>query len=191
MLESVKTLDENLFVFLNAHHNPFFDQVMWLFSETVFWIPLYIFVLWMLHKRFPKHFWTVLLAIGLMIAASDQLCNVFKYSVMRFRPTSEPHIQALVHTVNGYRGGTYGFYSAHSSNAFSLACFIIAVGVKQRKYIIPIVLIYAILTAYSRIYLGVHYPGDVLTGAIIGAILGIVFAYLHNKLRARYLTSWD
>lgn len=191
MLESLKTLDENLFLFLNAHHNPFFDQVMWQFSSKIFWIPLYILLLWILHRRFPKHFWTVLLAIGLMIAASDQLCNLAKFSVMRLRPTNEPHIQALVHTVNGYTGGMYGFYSAHASNAFSLAFFVIMVGAKPQKYVIPLVLIYAICTAYSRIYLGVHYPGDVLTGIFIGSLLGTVIAYSHNKVRARFVVSWD
>jgi undecaprenyl-diphosphatase len=187
MLETIKTIDENLFLFLNAQHNSFWDQAMWLFSSMLFWGPLYVWFLWLLHKEYPRYYWTVLVAIVLLITASDQLSNLAKDSFMRFRPTHEPHLQDLVHTVNGYRGGMYGFYSAHSANSFSVAFFIIASVTKGRNYLIPVALIYATLSGYSRIYLGVHYPGDILTGALIGAIVGTGFAYLHNRLRIKYL----
>jgi undecaprenyl-diphosphatase len=189
MLEAIKNLDENLFLFLNAFHIPFFDQLMWLFSDRLFWAPLYIWFLWMLYQRFPKHFWTVLVAVTLMIVVSDQLCNLSKDSVMRLRPSQEPHLQNLVHFVNGYRGGMYGFYSGHASNAFAVAFFMITIVARERKYVIPISLVYAILTAYSRVYLGVHYPGDILTGALIGTLLGTGFAVVHEKLRSRYFIS--
>ena len=187
MLEAIKTVDENLFLFLNAQHTSFWDPVMWLFSSMIFWGPLYVWFLWLLHKEYPRHYWTVLIAIVLMITVSDQMCNLAKDSFMRFRPTHEPHIQNLVHTVNGYRGGMYGFYSGHSANSFAVALFIISAITKRRNYVIPIALTYATLTAYSRIYLGVHYPGDILTGAIIGALAGIGFAYLHKRLRKKHL----
>ncbi|MFA5974447.1 MAG: phosphatase PAP2 family protein [Lentimicrobiaceae bacterium] len=191
MLETIKSLDESLFLLLNAQHNSFFDSLMWLFSKTLFWVPLYIWFLWILYKRYPKNYWTVLVAIVLMIVASDQLCNLAKMSFMRLRPSQEPHLQALVHIVNGYRGGMYGFYSGHSSNTFTVAFFIITTVAAERKYIIPITLIYAILTSYSRIYLGVHYPGDILTGALIGTLLGTGFAVAHGRLRKRYFKSGD
>jgi undecaprenyl-diphosphatase len=189
MLEAIKNLDENLFLFLNALHSPFFDQLMWLFSERLFWVPLYIWFLWMLYQKFPKHFWTVLVAVTLMIVVSDQLCNLAKDSVMRLRPSQEPHLQKLVHVVNGYRGGMYGFYSAHSSNAFAVAFFMITIVARERKYIIPVSISYAILTAYSRIYLGVHYPVDIIVAALIGTLLGKGFAIIHEKLRSRYLNT--
>jgi undecaprenyl-diphosphatase len=160
---------------------------MWLFSSMLFWGPLYVWFLWLLHKEYPRHYWTVLIAIVLMITASDQLCNLVKDSFMRFRPTHEPRIQELVHTVNGYRGGMYGFYSGHSANSFSVALFVITAIAKRRIYLIPVALGYATLTAYSRIYLGVHYPADILTGALMGALTGIGFAYLHKRLREKYL----
>jgi len=131
----------------------------------------------------------VLVAIALMIALSDQLCNLSKVSVMRLRPTHELHLQALVHTVNGYRGGMFGFYSAHASNNFAIACFMINSIESKRKYLIPFSLICAMLIAYSRVYLGVHYPGDIITGAIVGVIVGTFFAYIHKKLRTRYMAS--
>jgi len=189
MLEAIKNLDENLFLFLNAFHSPFFDQLMWLFSNRFFWVPLYIWFLWMLYQKFPKHFWTVLVAVTLMVVVSDQLCNLTKDSVMRLRPSQEPHLQKLVHVVNGYRGGMYGFYSGHASNAFAVAFFMITIVTRERKYIIPVSLVYAILTAYSRVYLGVHYPGDILTGALLGTLLGTGFAVIHEKLRSGYFIS--
>lgn len=189
MLETLKSIDESLFLFLNAQHSTFFDPLMWLFSEKLFWGPLYVWFLWLLHKRYPKQYWTVLIAIVLMIVVSDQLCNLAKNNFMRLRPSQEPHLYSLVHIVNEYRGGMYGFYSGHSANAFAVAFFMISILAGRKKYIIPVTLTYAILTAYSRIYLGVHYPGDILTGAIMGILVGTGFAYAHDKLRVKYLTS--
>ena len=187
MLETIKTLDESLFLFLNAQHNTFFDPLMWHFSDKLFWVPLYAWFLWLLYKRYPKHYWTVLVTIILMIVVSDQLCNFSKENIMRLRPSQEPHLYLLVHILNNYRGGMYGFYSGHAANSFSVAFFIITMVAGKRKYIIPVALTYAILVAYSRIYLGVHYPGDVLTGAIIGSLIGTGFASVHNKLRIRFI----
>jgi undecaprenyl-diphosphatase len=187
MLETIKSLDESLFLFLNAHHSSFFDVLMWLFSDKLFWGPLYVWFLWLLHKQYPKHYWTVLVTILLMVVASDQFCNLAKDGFMRLRPSHEPNLQSMVHIVNNYRGGMYGFYSGHSSNAFAVAFFMITAIAKERKYIIAVSLTYAILTAYSRIYLGVHYPGDILTGTFIGALLGTGFAFTHNRLRVRFL----
>jgi len=187
MLETLKTIDENIFLYLNSQHNSFFDQLMWLFSDRIFWIPLYAWFLWMMYKKYPKHYWTVIVAIVLMIVVSDQLCNLSKVTVMRLRPSQNPHLQSIVHVVNGYRGGMYGFYSSHASNAFAVAFFMITALSGERKYIIPVCLTYAILTAYSRVYLGVHYPGDIFTGAIIGTLLGSGFAFAHDRLRSRYI----
>jgi undecaprenyl-diphosphatase len=189
MLETIKAVDESLFLFLNAQHNSFFDPLMWLFSEKLFWGPLYVWFLWLLHKRYPKHYWTVLVTILLMIVVSDQLCNLAKDNIMRLRPSHKSHLYSVVHIINDYRGGMYGFYSGHSSNAFAVAFFMISLVAGKQKYIIPVSFIYAILTAYSRIYLGVHYPGDVLAGAIIGALVGTGFAFAHNRIRKRYINA--
>lgn len=189
MLETIKAFDESLFLFLNAQHNSFFDPLMWFFSEKLFWVPLYIWFLWLLYKRFPKHYWTVLIAIIVLIVVSDQFSNLAKNTVLRLRPSQEPHLYSLVHVINDYRGGMYGFYSGHSANAFAVALFVISLLASKRKYIIPIALTYATLTAYSRIYLGVHYPGDILAGAIMGILVGTGIAFAHDRLRNRYIKS--
>lgn len=189
MLETIKSIDESLFLFLNAQHNSFFDPLMWLFSEKLFWVPLYVWFLWLLYKKYPKQYWTVIVTIVLMIVVSDQLCNLAKDNVMRLRPSQAPHLYSMVHILNDYRGGKYGFYSAHAANAFAVAFFMITLTADGRKFIIPVALTYALLTAYSRIYLGVHYPGDVLTGAVIGVLLGTGFAFALKKLRTKYMKS--
>jgi len=189
MLETIKSIDESLFLFLNSYHSLFFDRLMWLFSNKFFWAPLYAWFLWILYKKYPRQYWTVLVTIILMIIVSDQLCNLAKYSVMRLRPSQEPHLRAMVHIVNNYRGGMYSFYSGHASNAFAVAFFMITIVAGIRKYIIPVSIAYAMLTAYSRIYLGVHYPGDIAAGIIMGTLLGIGFAIAHDKVRARYFAQ--
>jgi undecaprenyl-diphosphatase len=189
MWDNLKALDETLFLFLNARHSPLFDYLMWLFSDKLFWLPLYVWFLWILYRHFPKHYWTILVSVTLMIVVSDQFCNLVKDSTLRLRPSQEPHLQAMVHIVNNYRGGTYGFYSSHASNSFALAFFLIILASRKHVYVIPISLLYALLTSYSRIYLGVHYPGDILAGAIMGILIGTGFAVAHNKLRTRFLTT--
>jgi undecaprenyl-diphosphatase len=187
IIDTIKSIDESLSLFLNAQHNSVFDSLMWYFSAKLFWVPLYVWFLWLLYRKYPKHFWTVIVAIILMMVASDQLCNLSKNTFMRLRPSQEPHLQSLLHLVNGYRGGSFSFYSGHASNTFAVALFMIVTLAGKRNYIVPVALLYASLTAYSRIYLGVHYFGDVLTGAIAGAMLGTGFAYAHATLRDKYL----
>jgi len=192
MLQSLISFDLRLFLFINSHHSAFFDLLMWQFSNKLFWSPLYVWFLWELYKKFPKKYWTVLIAVVLMIVVSDQLSNLVKNSVMRLRPSHEMHLFGQVHVVNNYRGGDFGFYSAHASNAFAVAMFLIlSLGGKPKHLICAIAIIYASLTAYSRIYLGVHYPSDVATGMMIGCLLGIGTAVLHQWARDKYLLVKD
>ncbi len=183
MLEKLKTLDTQLLLYLNSHHSPFLDQIMWLFTNTYFWLPLYGLFLFLLYKNYTRAVFLVLIiCIALMIALNERLNHLSKETIMRFRPTHEPSIESLIHTVKGYRGGMYGFYSAHAANSFSVAIFIIALLVKRHTYIIWLALGYAILTSYSRIYLGVHYPGDIITGACVGICFGLLFSEIFKKV---------
>ncbi|MBK7029948.1 MAG: phosphatase PAP2 family protein [Bacteroidales bacterium] len=172
MIDALKELDTRFLLFLNSFHNSFFDQLMWLVSDKFTWVPLYIWFLWLLYKKYKSKFWMVLVMITLMIVLSDQMANLFKNGFMRLRPSNEPAIRHLIHIVNGYTGGPYGFYSGHAANAFAVATFVILMLGKEMKYLVWICLSYATLVSYSRIYLGVHYPLDVLTGAIAGILTG-------------------
>jgi len=172
MLDTLKSIDTSLFLFLNAQHNAFFDQLMWIASGRFTWIPLYILLLWLLYGEHRKRFWLVILTIVLMIVLSDQFCNLAKFTFLRLRPSNEPVLRNLVHLVHGYSGGAYGFYSGHASNSFAVALFAIGMIKRFRNYLIPFMLCFAVLVSYSRIYLGVHYPGDILTGATAGSLIG-------------------
>ena len=101
---------------------------------------------------------------------------------MRFRPCHEPSLEGLVHIVRGRCGGRFGFVSSHAANTFALATFVTAVLKDRYRYMVAIMFTYAILNGYSRVYLGVHYPGDVIFGSLLGAGIGIAVALLWIKM---------
>ncbi|TSA24996.1 MAG: phosphatase PAP2 family protein [Bacteroidetes bacterium] len=178
MLESLNHIDQSIFLTLNGLHSPFFDQFFWYATKPIVWLPLYVWMVILLIREFKWKTITILIAVALMIAASDQLANGSKYEVKRLRPTHVPEIELVVHTVNGYRGGEYGFYSAHASTNVAIAVFLLLFLRRRHRWLLPVLLTWAFIMAYSRIYLGVHYPGDILAGAVVGIFLAILFAWL-------------
>ena len=123
----------------------------------------------------------VLVLAAVMILVSDQLSNLAKETFQRLRPSHEPGL--MVHLVNAYKGGEYGFYSGHATNNFSIAVFMIVLAGKRFKWIWMIALPYALLISYTRVYLGVHFPGDILAGAIMGSLIGYLFGRLTLYLK--------
>ncbi|MFZ4705603.1 MAG: phosphatase PAP2 family protein [Bacteroidales bacterium] len=172
MFETLNHIDTNIFLFLNGLHTPFWDVVMWWASEKLTWIPLYALVLWLLLKQNPGKVWLLLLMIVLLVLISDQAANLSKYVLARPRPSHEPALRGMVHLVRNYAGGNFSFYSAHASSSFAVAVFAICLSGRRYRWLIPVMLFYAVLVSYSRIYLGVHYPGDVVTGAVMGSLIG-------------------
>ena len=179
MLESLQQIDTNIFLYLNGLHSSFFDMVMWWASNRFIWVPLYVGILWLLIRQNPGGVLLLLLMIFLLIVLSDQSANLAKFGFARLRPSHEPSLQGLVYLVQNYSGGKYGFYSAHASSSFAVAVFVISLAGARNKWLIPLMLSYAILVSYSRIYLGVHYPSDVLVGALIGSIYGFTLSKLY------------
>lgn len=166
----IEHLDQQLFLFLNSFNSPFWDLVMHALTGKIIWIPLYVSILIHLGIKYKRKFFVILFFIILAGTLSDQASVLFKNVVQRLRPCHEPLLQGLVHTVNGECGGQYSFVSSHATNAFDVAMLSLLF-IKKRWFSISIV-IWALVVGYTRIYLGVHYPADVLCGSLLGAVIG-------------------
>lgn len=176
MIEALNDIDQRWLLWLNGLHSPFFDQVMFFISGRYEWIPLYAILLGFIIRKFRWRAIWILVAVVIMITLSDQIANLLKAGVKRFRPCKDPEIGHLVHLVNDYCRSSYGFVSGHAANSFALATFISLIF--RNKWVTIGMLIWAACVSYSRIYLGVHYPGDVLGGAILGVLAGWGMVFL-------------
>lgn len=185
MFETLRQMDTSIFLYLNGLRSPFLDFVMWWASNKFIWIPLYAGLLWLLIRENRNSVWLLLLMILLLVVLSDQSSNLAKFAFTRFRPSNEPLLKGLVHILRNYSGGDYGFYSGHASSSFAVAVFVICLAGRRHKWLIPLMLFYAILVSYSRIYLGVHYPSDILVGALAGSIYGFAISRLFLFLKHR------
>lgn len=179
-MNSLLEIDKEILLFLNGMHSPLMDEIMWFFSRIPVWIPLYVLLIVFIILTFKKKSWLIILFVVLLIACSDQTSvHLFKNVFHRLRPSHEPSLQGLLHFVHNYHGGLYGFISSHASNTFALATFLSLLF--RRKWFSWAILIWAGIVSYSRIYLGVHYPGDVVCGALWGVLLAFAFFALYRK----------
>lgn len=183
-------IDTDLFLWLNSHHSPFWDTFMFVTSGRAVWIPFYATILYAIYLRFG---WRTMLIMGIMcgiaVGLADQVtAGLLRPVFGRLRPAHlENPLSEFVHIVSGYRGGRYGFPSSHAANTFAMAA-LTALLFRRLQYTI-FVYIWALIICYSRIYLGVHYPGDILAGLLIGSTFGVL-GYAIAKEIARKLKYW-
>ncbi len=188
MTDIILQLDESIFLTLHhLHRSLFADDAMWLISSKWVWVPMYVALLyWISLNQGWKRAIVWTLAIVLAVAIADQVCaSVIRPLVGRLRPTNlENPLSQLVLIVRDYRGGANGFPSCHAANTFALAS-VVALGFRNR-YLTLWLLFWALINCLSRIYLGVHYPGDLLVGAVVGMLSG----YLCVRLAGWVLSKW-
>jgi undecaprenyl-diphosphatase len=166
----LERFDQQLFLFINSANSPLFDQVMHTISGKLIWVPLYLSILIFLGVKYKRKFLIILIFIILAATLADQSSVFVKNIIHRLRPCHEPSLIAIVHLVNGECGGIYSFVSSHAVNSFDVALLSLSF-IRKRWYSISIIL-WAGVICYSRVYLGVHYPGDVICGALLGSFIG-------------------
>lgn len=188
-MEELIFWDKELTLFLNGQHCPFMDMFFWVMTSKWIWVPLYLALLWMIFRKQGGRGLMTVIVVALMVLVADQLSSgLMKPLFERLRPTHDDVMQYLVHTVNGYRGGLYGFASSHAANCFAIATFFILM---VRRWSLGLALgLWALVNAYGRVYEGVHFVGDVLVGALVGILVGrlVYEAYLHLVLHFFVIT---
>ncbi len=188
MIEWLISLDKQLLVSINGMNSPLMDSIMWFISGKFSWLPLYLGILaYPFYRKGWKTGMVFILAVAAVVTIADQSSVVFFKNVFcRYRPSHNLEIGPLLHLVNGYKGGMYGFVSSHAANTVGVAAFT-SLMFRNRPFAIGICL-WAALVSYSRMYLGVHYPSDIIGGALVGAAGAVIVFFSLRKFFPKYIT---
>lgn len=191
MVEKILVYERDAFFALNGSDSPFLDHFMWIYTGKAVWLPLAALILLILiYKKNWRESILILLAIVLVVTLCDQFAShICKPVFTRFRPTHHPDFMEQVKVVFGYRGGRYGFISSHAANAFGFATLMSFI-FKNRLFTWTI-FFWAALTAYTRVYLGVHFISDIVPGAIFGVLFGYLVYKLYALIRIRFIPGAD
>jgi len=188
MTESIDMLinaDQDLFLWLNGHHTPLLDSLMYWITFKYTWIPMYILLIALHLKKDWRKSWPELLVVLLAVAVADKITSgLMKPYFLRFRPCHDPELQGLVHQVTGC-GGLYGFASSHASTSFAVAMTWFAFLRTKISYA-WLLFVWAAIYSYSRVYVGVHYPADIVIGSLIGLAVGWLCLKLYQTFLTRY-----
>lgn len=179
MLDSLVNLDTSLLLAINGANNTFFDYFMYAYSGKLVWVPMYISILYLMFRNLSRRqFVYAVIGTALLVLFADQVCSHgIRPFVERWRPSNaNSPVYELVHIVNGYRGGRYGFPSCHAANTFALAIYLMLLF--RRRWLTAFMVVWSLVTCYSRAYLGVHYPGDLLVGAFVGTMVAYLIYFL-------------
>lgn len=188
MVEQLKTWDRELLLFFNQFHAPALDTAVSYLTQTAFWVPLYAFILYLIFKSKGRNGWFAFAGIAITILLADQItAGVMKPLFERLRPSHEPSLEGVIHLVDNYRGGPYGFASSHAANTTGVALIVFLLLRPFYRYVWTIFL-WAFIMSYTRIYLGVHYPGDILAGMLVGLLCGWGAYKLQAWMQKKWVT---
>lgn len=186
MLETLLNLDRSITLSLNGSSSLYADGLMMAVTSTLTWVPVglvLLYVIWKNNNMNMPRFLLIVLLMVLCVFVSNQLSSLCKAFFERWRPARDPHIMYFVDVVNGYRGGRFGFFSAHAANTMSIAVFLSLLFRQGRMTLL--LLSWTLLNGYSRIYLGVHYFGDVIVGFAVGILVGCLMKIVYNRICRR------
>tara|TARA_B100000780_G_scaffold133211_1_gene93434 strand:+ start:10526 stop:11077 length:552 start_codon:yes stop_codon:yes gene_type:complete len=182
-VETLIDLDKSFFVFLNSLGSELFDSIWMFITNKKSSIPLYLFLIYYIYKKLSNtEFLKYLVLISILILFTDQISSLFKDYFERFRPCHDETINDHIRIVKISCGGLYGFFSAHAANSFALATFFYF-SLKRFSSNFKYLFLWAIIVSYSRIYIGVHFPADVIFGSFFGIILGYLFSIVSFKTK--------
>ncbi|MGP1436816.1 MAG: phosphatase PAP2 family protein [Phocaeicola sp.] len=184
-IQQLIAFDKNLLLQLNGSDSLFVDGFMWAATSTIVWIPAGLALLFIFIKNNTreKALFTLFMLVACVLVANIISGGICKPYFARLRPVNDPDIMYLVNTVNDFRPNSFSFLSSHSANSFALAVF--ASLLIKKCWFVFSTIAWAILHAFTRIYLGVHFPGDIIFGIIDGVVVAFIFYFLHNFLRKR------
>ncbi|WP_417360870.1 phosphatase PAP2 family protein [Galbibacter sp.] len=187
-MEKIINLDQELFLYLNGLGNSSWDGFWMFMTDKWSSIPLYLVLLILCFLRLKwRKTVLILVIVALMVTVSDQVSNLFKYGLERLRPCHDALIEEQMRLVKSYCGGKFGYFSAHASNSFVVVTFFSLIFKGIYKWLPFVLIIWGMVVAYSRIYIGVHYPLDVVTGITIGMLIGVLFYAVYRWVTRRYV----
>jgi undecaprenyl-diphosphatase len=193
MIEYLESIDVAIVQLVNSWNTPFLDELMWIVSGRITWIPLYVFLIYLAIRQSGWKFGLIyLMCVALAVVLADLISTQgMKEVIQRYRPSHNLAIKDQLHYYQlgwgeYYVGGMYGFVSSHAANFFAIAVFSMLVLIDYKKWMNPLLIFIAVLVSFSRIYLGVHYFSDVFVGALVGMLIALlvyrfIFLNLHKK----------
>lgn len=186
MLEKILSIDTELFIFLNSLGSAKFDGFWLIITKQTSWIPLFLFLFYLILKKLGiKQTLYLMVFVSILVFVSDQTANLFKNGFQRLRPCSNPEINTFIRVVKSSE--TFSFFSGHATNSIGVATFLYLIFKKDYNYF-WLLFLWPLIFAYSRIYLGLHYPIDIICGYLCGAILGFLMFKLYRILQKKYFS---
>lgn len=188
MLKKILELDKELFIFLNSLGSENFDGIWLLITKQIYWIPLFVLFLYLILKNFGwRHALLIMVAVAVLVTITDQTTNFFKYSFQRLRPSSDPDLFNLMRAVQ--TRNSFGYFSGHASSSMAAAFFLFQLLKPYLKYM-GFIFLWPFIFAYSRIYLGLHYPLDIISGYIWGILMALLVFKIYVFSRDKFFPDF-